>query len=422
MWTPLLSGKQKDRAIGDGQAIARALMALSSPEDYLPRYASDSDVSVGSGVAGLAVSLAALAGCGIAPDAGDRALELLEVSTQAMASVEMDASLYGGYSGIAWAFSRLSIPSGSPAEDDELSEVDTELATLLSESPWTRDYDLISGLAGMGVYALERLPRPTARKCLEQIVDRLEETAERRDGGLTWHTDPNLLTEYQLRTTPDGYYNLGLAHGVPGVVGLLGQICAAGILVERSRDLLDGAVAWMLNSSRPGDVSFPYWTGPGLERSRTRLAWCYGDPGVAAALLVAGRCVQEPAWERHAIEIALRSASRPAGDAGVVDASLCHGAAGLGHIYNRIYQRTGNEEIRAAAVTWIEAALGMRQPGAGIAGYTTALKNLDGVVTWEADPSFLTGAAGIALAFAAAATPVEPDWDRVLLLSSRFER
>jgi hypothetical protein len=34
-----------------------------------------------------------------------------------------------------------------------------------------------------------------------------------------------------------------------------------------------------------------------------------------------------------------------------------------------------------------------------------------------ADPGILTGAAGVALALLAAATPIEPSWDRMLLVS-----
>jgi lantibiotic biosynthesis protein len=36
-------------------------------------------------------------------------------------------------------------------------------------------------------------------------------------------------------------------------------------------------------------------------------------------------------------------------------------------------------------------------------------------LTWTGDPGFLTGAAGIGLALLAAVSPVEPEWDRLLL-------
>jgi hypothetical protein len=39
---------------------------------------------------------------------------------------------------------------------------------------------------------------------------------------------------------------------------------------------------------------------------------------------------------------------------------------------------------------------------------------------WQETPEFLDGAVGVALAFLAAVTPVEPNWDRMLLLSGRF--
>ena len=59
----------------------------------------------------------------------------------------------------------------------------------------------------------------------------------------------------------------------------------------------------------------------------------------------------------------------------------------------------------------------MRRPGSGVGGFQSAAFTESGVI-WRDDSSFLTGAAGIGLALLAAITPVEPEWDRVLLLSS----
>ena len=41
----------------------------------------------------------------------------------------------------------------------------------------------------------------------------------------------------------------------------------------------------------------------------------------------------------------------------------------------------------------------------------------DGPTIWEPSPDFLDGAIGVALALLAALAPVEPLWDRLLLLS-----
>ena len=86
------------------------------------------------------------------------------------------------------------------------------------------------------------------------------------------------------------------------------------------------------------------------------------------------------------------------------------GAAGLGHLFNRMFQATGEKCLAQAARFWFERTLRMRRPGRGVGGYEAWQLDDDGQVTWIADPGLLTGAAGIALALLATATPVEPAW------------
>src|SRR5262249_41487720 len=143
-----------------------------------------------------------------------------------------------------------------------------------------------------------------------------------------------------------------------------------------------------------------------------------GDLSVAAALLVAGRCAGLPAWEREGLAIARRAAGRPPEESGVRDAGLCHGAAGVGHLFNRMYQATGGPTLGAAARSWFRRTLAMRRPGRGVGGYQAFRPDLGADAAWVDDPGILTGAAGIALALLAAITPVEPAWDRSLLLSA----
>jgi hypothetical protein len=217
---------------------------------------------------------------------------------------------------------------------------------------------------------------------------------------------PETRAEY-----PRGYYNAGLAHGIPGVIGLLGRVCDAGVARDKARSLLDGAVRWLLDQDGP--ESFPYWVAPGAAGDTARLAWCYGDPGVAAALLGAARHVDEPAWESAALAIARRAAELPYEESGVKDAGLCHGSAGLAHLFNRMFHATGEPWLAEAARFWFEQTLAMRRPGHGIGGYEA----------WEpggartADRGLLTGATGIALALVAATTDIEPLWDHMLLVS-----
>jgi hypothetical protein len=107
-------------------------------------------------------------------------------------------------------------------------------------------------------------------------------------------------------------------------------------------------------------------------------------------------------------------ATRSFAESGVLDAGICHGAAGVAHIFNRLYQATGDEELGDAARRWYRQLLTMRRPGEGIAGFP-ARNHVDGRDVWIADDSVLMGASGVGLVRLAAVTELEPAWDRALL-------
>lgn len=432
-WRPLLQGSQADQALRTVREIADALPAAANA------LAEFRQASLAGGRAGEALFYGYLALHTGDESAANLAAERLDQSVEALASTPMSPSLYSGFPGVAWTLEHLqrrlfesnpedaanaadAAEEGEDAEADPFQEIDEALLGPLGRSPWTGEYDLISGLSGLGVYALERLPRPTAASMLERIVDRFAELAERLDDGAAWFTQPERLPEWQREIHPRGNYNLGVAHGLPGVIPVLAGACAVGVAVDRARPLLDDAVRFLLaRRLEPGfgscfDTTYAPWEKP----NPSRLAWCYGDPGIAAALLATARAVGEPAWEREAIDIGLDSAARPESLSLVRDAGLCHGAAGLGHLFNRLYQATGEEPIGEAARFWLERTLGFQERGEGVAGFRAWEVNPETKVPgWRSEAGFLEGATGVGLALLGAISEVEPAWDRVLLLSVR---
>jgi lantibiotic modifying enzyme len=347
---------------------------------------------------------------------------LLNDAIADLAVLRLPPDLYGGVTGIAWAIAHLRDLLGDV--DLEITRpIDRLLRDHLRRKPWRGDYDLVGGLAGYGVYALEQLPRALAIKHLKCVIKRLEETARRTRIGVAWFTRAGLLPEWQRELCPRGYYNLGLAHGVPGVIAMLGRASAAEAVPRairaKARSLLDGAVSWLLANKEADNTNgfFPGWSGPGVAVRPGRVAWCYGDLGVAVALLLAARCVNETDWENEAIVIARDVARRPVGRWRVRDPGLCHGAAGVGHLFNRLFQATGDRLFKATARFWFERALEMRRDGKGIAGFSALQIEPNKQPYRVPAPGLLEGAAGIGLALLAATTNVEPAWDRMLLVS-----
>ena len=293
--------------------------------------------------------------------------------------------------GVAWALAHLDGRLLDLGDDDPNHAMDAALLALLDSSP-VEDHDLVSGLVGLGVYSCERLPRPSARAALERIVTQLGLLAEEDGAGVRWFTAPHRLAPDPRRLSPAGHWDLGMAHGAAGVVAFLAHARAAGAGGPAVDDLLERAAGWLTGQRLPPESPSRYapWIAPGQSPRPARTAWCYGAPGVAAALLAAGR-------RDDAVEVARAAAGRPVDDCGVVDAGLCHGAAGLLHVFNRLHQATGDGLLADAARGWFEPALVLPVPEDG----------------------FLEGRAGVGLALLAACTDIEPAWDRILLLSGR---
>lgn len=410
-WTPLLNEKESQPLLASIHEIADVL------ETRPKGQGEPLGAQLGEGDASIAVFFAYLQAAGLRKGAADLAFQFLTAATEALPTQTMGPSLYGGFTGIAWAAQHVTgLLSDSPEDLGE--DIDLALETYLSRTPWQTDYDLIVGLVGIGVYCLERGNSPVAQHCLELIVERFDELAEKDSDGMRWFTGPHLLPAHQLKDYPNGYYNLGLAHGIPGVIALLGRIHEAGIAQEKSLQLLDGAVRWLLQQHLPANAysCFPCFVLREKQMEDSRLAWCYGDAGLAAALLLAARAVGNQAWAEEAIAIARKGATRDPEKCFVKDVCFCHGTAGLAHVFNRFYQATHDPVFAQACRYWLDRTLQFRKPGTGAAGYLVLAPDDETTVSWKEKFGLIEGVAGVGLTMLAAVSEIEPSWDRMFMV------
>jgi len=346
------------------------------------------------------------------PDPEDAASAALAAAVAGITD-RQEPGLYGGVARVAFAVGHLS--AGDDA-DAACEIIERSLMTYV-ERP-TESYDLISGLVGIAVPVLQRIadgrPSMTSEPLARAILGQLERLARPMPTGLAWHTPPQLLPAWQREIAPDGYINLGLAHGIPGIVAILARYILAGVDPGRAGALLEGAVSYLRSVASPTPGSrYPAWLPTQRADALTRVAWCYGDLGVAVALLSAANATSRDDWRREAVALARGMASRPYEAAQAIDAGLCHGTAGIAHLFNRLAQATCDDELVRAADGWYARTLSLRrsEPLAGFPRGTLG----SGAITWEPSADLLTGATGVALALHAAISPIEPAWDQLLL-------
>jgi lantibiotic modifying enzyme len=192
-----------------------------------------------------------------------------------------------------------------------------------------------------------------------------------------------------------------------------------GIEPVKVTKLISGAINYLLRNKQDPEKYKYYFNSIIYEAEpieARRLAWCYNDLGICLALWQAGDILNNETWKQEAIEILTHSTKlREVDDTRIIDAGLCHGASGVAHLYNRMYNYSNIELFKNASAFWFERTLKMASFEDGLLGYKSFHSaDLGG---WQNDYSLLEGVSGIGISMISSIADIEPKWDRVLLLS-----
>jgi len=299
------------------------------------------------------------------------------------------------------------------ADDENHEDTNEDIDDLILEQldkGWNGDYELSVGLIGLGVYALNRIQNPTSLKILGLIVNIINDTKVKVDLGYVWSTNKGSAFR---NANPTSEFNLGLAHGVPGVVAFLallhlktGDMFPCRILLEKA---CEGIIAQ--RQSGPFNSEFPYeYNAP----SSSRLAWCYGDLSIAIVLLNAGISLKNELIKSFALEIAHKCCERNRQTYGDYDLGFCHGISGLLHQFNILYQVTGTAIFKEKADSLLsEIVQAYEKEG----NQLSALNMFDKVAdNYKEEPGVLAGYAGIGLILLSTISNTLPRWSEGFLL------
>ena len=322
-------------------------------------------------------------------------------------------SICNGICGFMWAIHHLSENDFIDADCEELfKEEDLNLSLLMMSDIKTGKYDYLHGALGPGFYFLARNSKKSM-EFVKSLIVILEQIADKDKNGLKWRS--------QLDPELGDVYNTGMAHGMASIIVFLCEAYKQEIYKDQTKKLLIGTINYILSlkSEKPDLIRgsfFPNFVSADDKSMefRSRLGWCYGDIGVGLSLLFASKVLANGEWGKIAIKVLIQTTLRkdPRKES-INDAGICHGAAGLTHIYNRLYQYTKLEVFKNSAIYWLQLSLRKAAFNNGIAGYKSYVSD-NKLVN---DKGLLTGAAGIGLVYISAASDVEPKWDKCFLIS-----
>lgn len=339
----------------------------------------------------------------------------------------MSAGLFAGLSGLNLTATLLHGQDAHPQHS--MAPLDEELAARISVmtsrlhcgqglAAW-EGHDVVSGASGVATGLLAHDPHDR----LPEVLGALVWLAAHVPGLPRWATPPErLVSEPERRYYPYGKLDCGLAHGIPGPLCALALALLEGHEVPGQSAAVRHMADWLLEHRSDDEWGVNWPSAIALSDDRhtpvpgrgapARSAWCYGAPGVARALWLAGTALGDRDLHDVATEAMAAVLRRPAHARFIDSPTFCHGVAGLLQIVLRFAHATRLSFLCEAADQLVEQLLAAYEPDRPW-GYA-ALDPGNGPVD---RPGLVDGAAGVALVLLAAATDAVPTWDRLFLLS-----
>ncbi|WP_284581977.1 lanthionine synthetase C family protein [Streptomyces sp. 2P-4] len=401
--------------------------SIEDPNTPGPRQAS----SLLAGDAGLALLLRMASdadpGAGWHRDAHERLVSAVR-STHDNPMAEY--GLVAGTAGLALVLADFA--SADPRYRHSLGALHTRLGEQLRERGHRRPqppvsvaaYDTLQGAAGtLGYLVSVPSPDDALRDGIQGLVDELVGvcTPAATQTEPRWVIPPE---DYPLpreqEEYPHGYINLGLAHGVPGPLAALSLAWRAGYRRPGMREAIANAIDLLSSTAVEDGFGADWPSGVPLDaegrrtpaRHTARTAWCYGAPGIAAALLVAAEALEDDRLRACAVAAFEAALRRSEDRLHTLPPTICHGLAGLLAICRVFACTTDSAYARTALPVLADRLLGWCDEGLAF-----GVQNREEPGLRIDNPDLLCGAAGVAAALWSVSSPVSPRWQRSLLIA-----
>jgi lantibiotic biosynthesis protein len=444
-WEPFIDAPLRDRTIEVVQSVAERLSNFGAVDAIVqeslrkqPEYFGWRPSAFYSGYGGMVLPFLYLARIFSTERWMSTAEHYMRIVAEATHKYPLAApSNANGSGGMAFVLSLLC--QDNPRYQKLHATLNAQLAAQVLHTQWYRegstgvaaaDYDVIYGAAGILAYLVTvNSPDEPVRTAIHILLTYLIWLAgsDGKDKRERWYIPAGLLPLEETRKQyPDGCFDYGLAHGIAGPLAALALAWHAGYRIDGQGEAMRSLSRWLKERcvydewgiDWPGRVAF-HPSSIAIEQETpahsSRPSWCYGSPGIARSLWLAGTALDDPTLREIAVEAVESAVRRPFAMRHMDSPIVCHGVAGLLAICLRFAHETESPQIREHIPSLVEQILDMFQPDTPL-GFCNKLP-VHGEKIEIQHPGFLSGASGVILTLLAASTTTVPDWDRILLIA-----
>lgn len=317
-----------------------------------------------------------------------------------------------GVAGIGWGVNYLVSRDALSAEEvtPYMQKLEEVIIASLSAPEEAKNYDLMHGFIGKIVYLIAQYQNgitseQTLVQAIRTSIQYLEQTAVSNDSSMAW--------KYPMNN--DMEYSLGLSHGQPAILVYLCDVLSLNLLSDEEqqkiRDMVQGILQWLLDKrtiNAQQRIAYPQsFTTSQEPKAFNRLAWCYGDLGMAIAFLNAGKALNNETYIKEGKALLLQATEISLQNAGIminsenpadIDMGFCHGVVGVLHMFHRFGQVLKEEAFQTSKAYWLDVMLKNTQQDELYAGWKGAKSSSENDETkWIPRASLLEGATGIGM-------------------------
>lgn len=277
----------------------------------------------------------------------EKSLLLFEKLINVYPERELGSGFLEGFEGVFWVISYLEKCNII----DDLTLLDDLMPYLinsLKNDIKYNNYDVLHGSINKLQFLInnQNFSRKDVSLFVDSFINSLYSNRNESEGGIYW------IDEFDNEGVS---VNIGLAHGLPSILIFLVKLKELNFKHSNLDKLINGIIVSLLNFKNKNSSYSRY---PGYYRfnekeTSSRLAYCYGDLGIAYAFLYAATILKRKDLQLEAIETIKYITNRDLKNSEVVifentfyDTAFCHGLSGITYMLKKINNLLKESDIK----------------------------------------------------------------------------
>lgn len=241
-----------------------------------------------------------------------------------------------------------------------------------------KDYDLVNGISGAGMYLLFLENQQYTKNIQEYIINYFIQLSD--DFIYNDYTIPrwfikcnNQLRQQDNIDFPLGSIDFGIAHGILAPLLFLSRTYKSGISIEGQLEAINKLIDIYYKFAKLDKNNIYQWPSQlGLkdfinevnidDKRKYRQSWCYGSIGISTSLYQVGKDINDDYLKDFSLNNILNIANLDDKEYLLESPIICHGYAGILQILVQVYIDTKNDMLKGKILNLAEILTNLFNP------------------------------------------------------------